>query len=866
MKRILTGDVKAAVGFLREAEKLLAFTKQHLNGIKQTRAIGDAIIQAASFGGVDVVWVHASAMGIEVVLANALSLTPYSYPSNTLYLPVSKETDGDVFPAFPGFVLTDFGEVIHKGTKALPSRSGQRFSLLGYLPRYGATLGISGPTIFVFSQEGVVSIGEIAAKSFDLLIPQSSFAMLEYQEKNTWNRLDVPYVWQVPPNNVLGSVHRWQWQPRIWYPDKENLFYAAGMWYGSLAYRTYGPANEIHVQFGCLLEDHYGDHFGYSEIFRKAIGLREPGSGLPPEDVSFCEAWFSLGYYDVDRTSFVMADEWGQRFVHNSSWTSHQAPAFSIDYSSYFGGLADSEDVQLFFWSAPPKKKKTEEETPSTTTYGTLATHNGLCVLHSNREFGSLVSSAFVAEIPGYVAHAISASGKYVAIYAGGKIVTYDIAEQAVVAEKGLVETYSSLAFIPTAHTDPLALPKENTGYAGGLSNVPMQPAIGGVISYWQPSNQGTGTRGWKVVCGDGIHATGYLWGDECWEWTATRVQPTDSHKLDRVHSVVVNGEPYSAGSFFGLAEVLPYYLGMFAGEGALFQEIVLATWDEAGKPVAVAASQGENTKVSVIRRAGISLLYGFGVSSGGPDYYTPSDNAVGPYTWSATNGSLIAVDGGPVTDDTDKVLFIPPEKVCNDSFGAVNVTDSCGRDASRVVELNGPSELRVVVALPYIYASGGIPPYKISTSCGTYDEETGILDYSGCCGSGSATATDSCGRAATKEIKFPVGVWVNSGEQECARLDCSYPPTTAQRQYLYLSDTSRLSMMVAKDCCFIHSDELPQIEPADCAMTWQNVDILDSGEDCTSVFAPYGGVWYSYDGIVRWTWFTKQPQVWACP
>ncbi len=865
MQRVITGDSHKAASYLREAEKLLAYTKKFLRGQKYTKLIGDGtIIQVSSVAGLDKIYIHSPTGPVEIVLASPSELAGYSHTANKLYAPVEHSTDSAVFPAFPKHVLTDNGLFVYVGTKALPKKLGTVQHLFGYFPRYGGTIGLTG-TSLDFVSDVATTLGIVENKGFAEIVPQSVFAMARYNETNTWNQLDVPYVWQIPPHNVSGSIERWHWQPRIWYPDKENLYYAAGMWYGAVGYRTYGPAEEIHVQFGCLLDDHYGNHFGYCEVFKKAIGLKEPGSGLPPEDKDFLEAWFSLDLSDVGRTSFVDANSWGIRFVHNSTWMQHKAPAFSIDYLGFFGVLPGGTDLELAFWSGPPKEVK-EDETPSTGSYGTIAHANGQYAVHAHREYASMISSSFVASGSGYVSHSISSDGRYIAVLKADGISVYDITTSLLVSEKELPHSYQTAAFVPEVHIEALPAPAETAGTAFNLSRVEMSPAVGGVTAYWQPANQGNETSGWKVICKDGINAVGIRWGDECWEWEMTRIRPTDSQNLYRIHTVSVEGVSYSASSFFGLAEVLPYYLGIYAGIGALFQEIILARWDESGRPLAVLAHQGANTNVSTIRRADISLLYGFGVSTGGPDYYTPSENAVGPYHWHADNGSLTEVDGGPIDSETYKVLFVPPEKVCNDSFGTVNVTDSCGRKASRVVELIGPPELRVVVDLPHIYASGGIAPYKITASCGTYDEETGTLDYSGCCGSGTATATDSCGRTATKEIKFPVGAWVNSGEQECARLDCSYPPTTAQRQYLYLSDTRRLSMMVDKDCCFIHSDALPQIEPDDCAMTWQNVDILDNGEDCTSSFAPYGGVWYPYDGIVRWIWFTKQPQEWACP
>lgn len=124
-----------------------------------------------------------------------------------------------------------------------------------------------------------------------------------------------------------------------------------------------------------------------------------------------------------------------------------------------------------------------------------------------------------------------------------------------------------------------------------------------------------------------------------------------------------------------------------------------------------------------------------------------------------------------------------------DDCSVTISATSSCGQTASSEVSVLY-DELVVSVTYtaaatppsqPYgsvgnggtsgtptgISATGGVPPYTYAMSCGSRDEETGELDTTGCCGTGTVTVTDACGNEATAEIRYPTGYWVSRTSDE---------------------------------------------------------------------------------------------------
>jgi hypothetical protein len=113
----------------------------------------------------------------------------------------------------------------------------------------------------------------------------------------------------------------------------------------------------------------------------------------------------------------------------------------------------------------------------------------------------------------------------------------------------------------------------------------------------------------------------------------------------------------------------------------------------------------------------------------------------------------------------------------CTGGAYQITASSSCGQTATTEKEVPPPSPLSVVwiaknvvsntiQAGDFFVGSGGIPPYRYNISCGSIDDKTGeVLSISGCCGTITITAADSCGVAATIKVRAPSGTWVLSHE-----------------------------------------------------------------------------------------------------
>lgn len=106
----------------------------------------------------------------------------------------------------------------------------------------------------------------------------------------------------------------------------------------------------------------------------------------------------------------------------------------------------------------------------------------------------------------------------------------------------------------------------------------------------------------------------------------------------------------------------------------------------------------------------------------------------------------------------------------CSGGTLTYSVSSSCGQ-YGQMQETFPPPAGQLTIEGPdavtegAIYvASGGVPPYAWSISCGTIDDGV-VVSLSGCCGAGSITVFDSCGGSAALSVRFPVGGWVYKGQ-----------------------------------------------------------------------------------------------------
>jgi hypothetical protein len=222
------------------------------------------------------------------------------------------------------------------------------------------------------------------------------------------------------------------------------------------------------------------------------------------------------------------------------------------------------------------------------------------------------------------------------------------------------------------------------------------------------------------------------------------------------------------------------------------------------------------------------------------------------PYQWSLSPGSI---------DNTGRVTELTG---CGETV-EVKVTDYIGRTATKPtmkpispLDLVGPE---APTANSQYSASGGAAPYSWSISCGTIDSTGKVAGVSGCCGSGSVTVTDSCGRTSNKEVRFPSGSWVQVS-QECYQGNC-YPPYY-HNIHTEITGGSKKESIVTVQCCLI---EGAAGHTGTCPPESDKVYDIDgiSGEYCTGSYAPYGGMWYSYWGEKVVYWYIHNYYTWVC-
>lgn len=119
-------------------------------------------------------------------------------------------------------------------------------------------------------------------------------------------------------------------------------------------------------------------------------------------------------------------------------------------------------------------------------------------------------------------------------------------------------------------------------------------------------------------------------------------------------------------------------------------------------------------------------------------------------------------------------------------SDGVIDICDKCGVGTPPVtIEATGPNKYS---------ASGGVPPYTWSISCGAIDQTGEIVSTSGCCGVGTVTVTDNCGTSVAMDVLYPVGQWVLVSEtpgacpEGSSVFSCSVTDGGAKTTYEYSS------------------------------------------------------------------------------
>lgn len=741
-----------AVRFLKDAEKRLKVlealrVKKNANLLKKTYRVENVtvLLQCGRKSKKIIMWSDVE----QILFINATHVWGYNYISDAFSKHLALDPQGaDLAQAYSpgGFVL---GAVVLDYDDGVITSTTRSF--LGphvFLPSRGVSVERFVNDLALRSSTGASPLAVLPVVS-DLdwgnLHSVGGTALLEGWRSNMWNQNNGPEAWEIFPDNPIASVQDWRWTPRLWYPDPGNRFYQSGVYYGRAFADVYGPADEIKVTFGGFLDDRKSrdsiSRKGYCEVLTQV------------DSTDYLTAYFFLDLHEADRTSLYYVNLLvGKKYVQNSIWDSQPQEDFAIRYETLFPGISGS--LTIHFWTGL-------DSSDSESAYPLLGVvaHDSLGRYAVHRWHGFAIELFTGSD---YKGHTVSSDGAIFALFTGTSeietLTVYDISAQETlrISSKAAGKGITSGAMIPILLEDTVAptAPETPPGIAN-TSQPEMSAALGGAWVPWPTPTDYT-IDGWKTLV-NGIHATGKQWRDECWQTAGLSfVQPADFSALDRPHAVIVNDTFYSAPSWGGLADQIPYFLYSVNEEG-VHNEIGLAQWQQDGLPIPVNISAATNTTVGTIQRNAISFSMDETLK------LEVSANTREPVRWPL--GAVEHEDGFWYVDET---------KIdCNGKV-LVHLIDSCGESTQQEMDvgipplsLGGDEDCNV----GDIYtAAGGTGAYAYSFDSGTIDSETGeILSITACPGAGASrvgvvSVSDGC-EVIQLEVRLPGGVWALTQE-----------------------------------------------------------------------------------------------------
>lgn len=683
----------------------------------------------------------------QIIFHNGTEEWLFNYETNKLFKVSDSVVSGEYSQLWPGAVVDENGQIstISKGKAKTTSFVSKPLSA-GAVPTLDAGLAIVGGKVLAGIDAEILTSFPPSGLLVENISERNGLANIEVSRSDLWNGINTVEGISFNPRSPQGAACPYHWTPRIWHSDPGNLWdgipaeYTTGLYYGAEAY---GPADEtIKVVYGGQLDDRTGDD-GVCEIVTQI------------DNQSLNHAFFYINdswTANRDTLSDVLEVVGGEEYRKAYNWFPEgiSAAVFDIEYE-----FANQPDVH--FWSY---------DNSITVRCGVVSSDGKNYTLH--RFAGGLQLFASGAD---YICHSVSSDGKLVVVFTGAETIetatVYDLTnskETSVsVAGKGFVEG----EFIPVAQHEQ-ALPDFDEPIVLDDLGTPGLRSFMGGINYAFPLTYAGSLSGWKITVdkeGATFVGTGQLVHDDCFESVVTVIRPVDGGNLNRTHSVTIDGEAYTAGSFGGLIEVIPY--GWYLADGNHgWSEIGIGNWQGNQFAQCHSCVAGDNTVVDELEFTPGAIAHFV------DDHLEPPDNFTGQVAWENTTTGPVE---GWEYPDTTKV----------DCSGNVTVSaiDACGHSqelevAGEIAELNLSGVDEPEVNDTYT-ASGGTEPYEFSFDGvaanvgGSVATITGVIDCGGSQNGGAVgrvTVTDACGQTAYIDVRLPGGYW-----SQGTRIDSGY-------------------------------------------------------------------------------------------
>lgn len=669
----------------------------------------------------------------DILLTNGKAIWGYDSVKDKIRLLLSGEVGSTLSQAEPDSCDTELKHVQKKRTRLTGSEA-LVFDNSTPLANYNLAAYRVGPAIYVNGKEITQELVTLPDGDWqELLMVQRQIGAEKFSPQD-WSLMNGPELWQIPPNSPWGAGKTWTWTPRIWFPDPANPFEIPGELHYGYHASPIGPASEITVDFGCLLEDRGGGGIGYCETLVSVIATGETTNHLL---VSFMDSLWEAPrnwYFDQQLGTF------GSRFFQHSFYTSSPAAVFTIDYKDDF---PEATTLEVSWWSAVPDTTEVLQGIVARTSTGEFAVH---------RRTGY---AAPLYRGSGYIGHSVSLDGRTLAVFTGGeeieRVIVFDLVAGTLLRDSSKVAGHAFLS----AQIIPREIQKEKQlGFDNHASAVvsDLDPdriygeSLFGMYHPW-PTTDGATASGWKIVI-EGNRAVGKLWSDDCWE-TAS-------------YSLFEGAEPEIPQEIFEVStpELEQYGRATFTPEG-LPQPV--------GGGLVVERERGE-----------------LSVNTDAFDCLFTDKWSKPPLIW---DGAVEYVDGC--------WKIAPQDDVCAYRVKVTDACGYIGQQeypaAHAPLSLSVGLSSGVVTTSSVAVAAGGIPPYRYSISCGTINQYTGaVTDLTGCCGTGSVSVSDTCGNTTSIAVRFPVGVWVKTYD-EWASASCGSLVPINVTCTVYPSDTEKI-------------------------------------------------------------------------
>ena len=576
-------------------------------------------------------------------------------------------------------------------------------------------------------------------------ISQGDFIILPRFKSNVWNLNSVLSMWAFAPHtrNVLPVF---QWTPGVFFAEPGNGIYGTGWQYGKFLQSWVEPPdgyalNYAEIKFTGFMDSRNQQSakpYGYSEVVTK----------FDDEDKFLISFFLSTSIPGMEANPTWVQQNISGTKMGGTSMIGKE-PTFRIDA---FADMGISADPDVSFWNSIYEPEGSEAA-PTIDNYGIVASQGSKAVLY---RYNGALTTAFTSVA--YHSHAVSASGRYVALFEGeefiNRIIVYDLQSNTQLQDSVVVADAQALsgawAIDNASGFEPLDLAYLAGDYSATTmvdEDIYKERAHYGSVVYPEGDNAPTSSR--KITCEDGVHAVVGIYSDPCFEMTLTKIEPTSAPPSGAV-SVTIDGETFNANVFQDLTQSLPYILFSSAGPPPTPYEIVVGHWkyNQAGDPITEELSvSGTNVRVSTIERKDMSLYQ---------DIYNKVhvSNALGTVSRSGfdEDGNITVVSDCASVD--------------------VSASSSCGQSASLEVANATPAELIIgytgvlgnddqFATGGFIGASGGVSPYTYSASQGSVDADTGeVLDASGSCGEVTITVVDHCGESNSMDLQGLTGAW----------------------------------------------------------------------------------------------------------